>query len=534
MAAIGILNPKAEYARANEAFMVNLTAARGLQDILKSNLGPMGTMKMLVSGAGDVRITKDGNELLTNMQIMHPTASMIARTSASMDSMTGDGSTSTVLLIGEILKKADAYISDGVHPRMIAKGLTLGQEHVLQFLESIKIPFSFGNEALQNISRISLRSKLPQQIADALVDVCVDAVMSIYNPEGNNVDLDMIEIMVMQNKLQTDTHLIKGLVLDHGSRHPDMPKSVSNAYILTCNVSLEYEKTEVNSGFFYKSAEAREMFVKAERDFIDARVRKIIDLKKKVCDGNTNSFVVINQKGIDPLSLEMLAKEGIIALRRAKRRNMERLMLACGGTAMNSLDELTEDCLGRAGQVYEHILGETKYTFVLDCVNPKSVTILIHGPALYATKQIEEAIKDSLRMMKNAFEDKCVMPGGGAVELALNKSLLKFMEDVDGKKRLGVKVLAESLLIIPQALATNSGFDPIETLTLLDYEMVQQKLPNIGLDLSTGQPISTPERGIFDNYSVKRQSIISAIVIASNILVVDDIMRAGLPSLKGE
>lgn len=435
MAAIGILNPKAEYARANEAFMLNLSAARGLQDIMKANLGPKGTMKMLVSGAGDVRITKDGSELLTNMQIMHPTASLIARTSASMDASTGDGSTSTVILIGEILKKADLYISEGVHPRMIAKGLAEGRESIAESLDTLKIPFPLDKNLLCNVAKTSLRSKLPEEVADKLIEVCVEAFMSIYNPEGNSSDLNMIEIMVMQHKLQTDTRLIKGLVLDHGARHHDMPKSVSNAYILTCNVSLEYEKTEVNSGFFYKSAEEREVFVKAERELVDIRVKQIIDLKKRVCDGNDKGFVVINQKGIDPLSLEMLAKENIIALRRAKRRNMERLMLACGGTAMNNLDDLSEDCLGKAGQVYEHVLGETKYTFVLDCDNPRSVTILIHGPAIYATKQIEDAVKDALNAMKNALDDSSVLPGGGAVEMALHKILMKFMETISGKFR---------------------------------------------------------------------------------------------------
>merc|ERR1719191_645858 len=174
-----------------------------------------------------------------------------------------------------------------------------------------------------------------------------------------------------------DTQLVRGIVMDHGARHPDMAKRVENAYILTCNVSLEYEKTEVNSGFFYKTAAEREQMVAAERQFIDERVRRIIELKKQVVgDDKTKGFVVVNQKGIDPLSLDMLAKAGIVALRRAKRRNMERLTLACGGQAMNSVDELTPDCLGQAGLVYEHILGESKFTFVEKCANPKSVTIM--------------------------------------------------------------------------------------------------------------------------------------------------------------
>lgn len=243
-----------------------------------------------------------------------------------------------------------------------------------------------------------------------LTDVCVDAILSIKQGD-KPVDLHMVELMEMQHKTDTDTQLVRGLVLDHGSRHPDMPKRVTNAYILTCNVSMEYEKSEVNSGFFYKTAEEREKLVLAEREFIEQRVKKVIALKRKLCDGTNKSFVVINQKGIDPMSLDLLAKEGIIALRRAKRRNMERLALACGGIAMNSFDDLQESQLGFAGIVYEHVLGENKYTFVEECKNPQSVTILMKGPNKHTLTQIKDAVRDGLRAINNAVDDKAVVPG---------------------------------------------------------------------------------------------------------------------------
>merc|ERR1712112_697125 len=201
-----------------------------------------------------------------------------------------------------------------------------------------------------------------------------------------------------QHRSEMETQLVKGLVLDHGGRHPDMPKRLENCYILTCNVSLEYEKTEVNSGFFYKSAEDREKLVVAERKFIEDRVQKILELKRKVCTKeNGKTFVVINQKGIDPMSLDALAKEGILALRRAKRRNMERLALACGGVAMNSVDDMDESILGYAGIVYEHVLGENKFTFVEQCANPLSVTILMKGPNKHTLTQVKDAVRDGLR-----------------------------------------------------------------------------------------------------------------------------------------
>ncbi|XP_030880216.1 T-complex protein 1 subunit zeta [Leptonychotes weddellii] len=473
MAAVKTLNPKAEVARAQAALAVNISAARGLQDVLRTNLGPKGTMKMLVSGAGDIKLTKDGNVLLHEMQIQHPTASLIAKVATAQDDITGDGTTSNVLIIGELLKQADLYISEAV----------------------------------------------------------VDSILAIKK-QDEPIDLFMVEIMEMKHKSETDTSLIRGLVLDHGARHPDMKKRVEDAYILTCNVSLEYEKTEVNSGFFYKSAEEREKLVKAERKFIEDRVKKIIELKKKVCGDSDKGFVVINQKGIDPFSLDALAKEGIVALRRAKRRNMERLTLACGGVALNSFDDLNPDCLGYAGLVYEYTLGEEKFTFIEKCNNPRSVTLLIKGPNKHTLTQIKDAIRDGLRAVKNAIDDGCVVPGAGAVEVAMAEALIKYKPSVKGRAQLGVQAFADALLIIPKVLAQNSGFDLQETLVKVKAEHSESG-QLVGVDLNTGEPMVAAEVGIWDNYCVKKQLLHSCTVIATNILLVDEIMRAGMSSLKG-
>jgi len=528
MAAISMLNPKAEFVRAAQALSLNVSAAKGIQEVMKTNLGPKGTMKMLVSGSGDIKITKDGNVLLQEMQIQHPTASLIARASTAMDDITGDGTTSTVLLIGELLKQADSYISEGVHPRVIAEGFNIARSTTLEYLETLKKPIEADREVLLKVAKTALNTKLPPSIADVLTEVCVDAVLSIRAP-NKEIDLHMVEIMTMKNKTEAESALVKGLVLDHGSRHPNMPKRVTNAYILTCNVSLEYEKTEVNSGFFYKTAEEREKLVASERNFIEQRVLKIIELKKKVCAGNDKGFVVINQKGIDPISLDMLAKEGIMALRRAKRRNMERLALACGGEALNSFEDMGPDSLGFAGLVYEYVLGENKYTFVTECPNPLSVTALIHGPSDYTINQIKDALRDGLRAVKNAIDDKCVVYGGGAVEIQVRRKLLKLAEATKEKHRIGIQAFADALLIIPKVLATNSGYDPQEVIAKLDFDSPSP----MGLNLETGEPMLPEDTGVFDNYCVKRQSFCASTLLASNLLLVDEVMRAGLSSLKG-
>ncbi|CAB0036934.1 unnamed protein product [Trichogramma brassicae] len=445
---------------------------------------------------------------------------------------TGDGTTTTVLLIGELLKQADNYITEGLHPRILVQGLELAKAKILEVLEKCKVPIAeITKEALTDVASTALRTKLHPSLADKLTDICVEALLEIRQGESD-IDLHMVEIMEMQHRTSADTTLIKGLVLDHGARHPDMPKRLENCYILTCNVSLEYEKTEVNSGFFYKTAEEREKLVNAERQFIDNRVKKVIELKRKVCANNDKSFVLINQKGIDPPSLDALAKEGIIALRRAKRRNMERLSLACGGQAMNSFDDLLPEHLGYAGLVYEHVLGETKYTFVENCQKPNSVTILLKAPNKYTLAQLKDAVYDGLRAIKNAIDDRAVIPGAGAFEIAAYMALQEYKNEVKGKQRLGVQAFADALLVVPKTLAVNSGYDSQDTIVKLQEEAVALDLP-VGLDINSGETLDPRAAGIYDNFIVKKQIINSCSIIASNLLLVDEIMRAGLSSLKG-
>ncbi|EPZ35942.1 T-complex protein 1 zeta subunit [Rozella allomycis CSF55] len=517
-AAVKLINPGADVARSSQTLQINTTAAGGLQEVVKTNLGPKGTLKMLVGGAGDIKCTKDGK------QIQHPTAALIARAATAQDDITGDGTTTIVLMIGELLKMANRYLADGLHPRVITEGFEIAKNEALKLLEEFKLKINIDREVLVNVARASLRTKVHRDLADALTEAVVDAVLAIKK-DGEPIDLHMVEIMKMQRNADTDTRLVKGLVMDHGARHPDMPKRVENAYILTLNVSLEYEKTEVNSGFFYSSAEQREKLVESERKFIDDRVRKLVEFKKQVCDGTDKSFVIINQKGIDPLSLDILAKHGILALRRAKRRNMERLQLACGGVAQNSVDELSPEVLGYAGLVYEQVLGDDKFTFIENVKNPLSVSILIKGPNSHTLTQINDAVRDGLRAVKNAIEDNSVVPGAGAFNVAAYNHLMKFKDSVKGRAKFGVDAYAQALLVIPKTLAANAGLDVQDAIVA-----VQEAASNghvAGLDLSTGEAMDPAVEGIWDNYRVHRH-----ILHSSNLLLVDEMMRAGRSSLK--
>uniref|UniRef100_A0A6N2L5Q5 Uncharacterized protein n=1 Tax=Salix viminalis TaxID=40686 RepID=A0A6N2L5Q5_SALVM len=395
---IRLLNPNAEVLNKSAALHMNINAAKGLQDVLKSNLGPKGTIKMLVG-----------------------------------DDISGDGTTST-----------------------IAKRATL------QFLEKFKTPVVMGDEPdreiLKMVARTALRTKLHEALADQLTDIVVNSVLCIRKPE-------LGEIMHMRHKFDVDTRLVQGLVLDHGSRHPDMKRRAENCFILTGNVSLEYEKSEINAGFFYSNAEQREAMVIAERRQVDERVQKIIELKNKVCSGTDNNFV-----------------------------------------AVNSVESLTPDCLGWAGLVYEHILGEEKYTFVENVKNPHSCTILIKGPNDHTIAQIKDAVR--------------------AFEFAARKHLInEVKKTVKGRAQLGVEAFADALLVVPKTLAENSGLDTQDEIVTLTGEHDRDNI--VGLNLQTGGPLDPQMEGIFDNYSVKRQLINSGPVIASQLLLVDEVIRAG-------
>jgi T-complex protein 1 subunit zeta len=537
MSSISTLNPKAELVRAAMALELNVSGARGLQEVMKSNLGPKGTIKMLVSGSGDIQLTKDGNVLLHKMHIQHPTAAMIGKACTAQDDVTGDGTTSTVLLIGELLKMAEQNVAEGVHPRVLTEGFDLAKDIALKVLDDIKHRAPVDRALLVQLARTALRTKLHEKLADHITECVVDAILAIKE-EGKPVDLHMIEKMDMQHRSEMDTQLVKGIVMDHGARHPDMPKRVTNAYIMTCNVSFEYEKTEVNSGFFYKTSEEREKMVVAERAFITERVMKVIELKKKLCDapgveGEKRNFVVINQKGIDPPALDLFAANGIVALRRAKRRNMERLTLACGGEQINQIDDLLDASnLGHAGLVYEHVLGEDKYTFVEETSQTKSVTLLIKGPNKHTITQIKDAINDGLRAVFNALEDGCVIPGGSAYEIAAHSRLMHaYHNEVKGRAKLGVKAFADAMLVIGKTLAVNGGFDPQETMLKVLDEYTSAKRP-VGVDVNTGEPMFPDEQGVWDNYIVKKNMVASAHALASNLILVDEVMRAGMTSLK--
>eukprot|EP01059_Diplonema_ambulator_P014025 TRINITY_DN24816_c0_g1_i4.p1 TRINITY_DN24816_c0_g1~~TRINITY_DN24816_c0_g1_i4.p1 ORF type:complete len:548 (+),score=187.52 TRINITY_DN24816_c0_g1_i4:90-1646(+) len=512
-----------------------MSGAKGLMNVLRTNLGPMGTMKMLVGGAGQIKMTKDGSVLLGEMQIQHPTAALIARAATAMDDETGDGTTSTVIMIGEALAHADELMAEGIHPRTIAEGFDKAATEAIKFLDTRKLPLTPENERemLDTIAKSSLSTKIQAELVDNLAAGLVDAILTIRKPD-EQIDLHMVEVMHMKHKLGSETQFIPGLVLDHGGRHPEMPKYIENCYILACNVSLEYEKSELNSGFYYKTAEQKEKMANAERKTVDDRCHAIVELKNKICpEGSDKHLVVINQKGIDPLSLDILARNGILGLRRAKRRNMERIALCCGGECVNHFDDLNESVLGYAGKVHEHVLGEEKYTFIEDPKTPMSGTILIKGPNEHTIAQIKEAVRDGLRAVRNAIEDGCVVAGAGDFESAAKVHLDHFADSSEVKNQLTpcIKAFGDALMGVPKVLAESAaegGAAPALRHTLLRHQREAYGTESrFGLDLDAGCVTDPVAAGVVDNFRVKRQQLEATAVIATQLLLIDEVIKAG-------
>ncbi|KAL0237366.1 hypothetical protein PCE1_000763 [Barthelona sp. PCE] len=526
-AAVQALNPYSEVVKRADAMGVIIAGARGLQEVLKTNLGPRGTLKMLVSGGNEIRITKDGACLLHEMQIQLPTAQIIARAATSQDEFTGDGTTSLIVLIGELMKEAQLLHMEGIHPRIISDGMEIAKKKTFELLKDFSVKEDVtSRENLIKVARTCIRTKVDNELADQLSEIVVDAVN--YIKRDDMIDLHMVERMHMKHRTANDTVLVKGLVLDHGSRHPGMPSELENCHVLFMNVSLEYEKTTINSSMVYKTAEKRDELIRAERKIIDDRVRKIIALKREICSGEreNHGFVIFNMAGVDSVSLQMLADEGILALRRAKRRNLERFVRSVGGTALRSLDNVTEADLGFADRIREVALGEEKYTFVEGCPKTQSVTILIRGSTNYTIARTKDAIRDGLRAVKNTYDDNMLVPGAGAFEIFAHRELMDFSRTIKGRRRLGVEAFAKALLVIPKTLAKNAGLDAQDTIIAIQDELGGEHA--VGVDLDTGKAMHPTLLGIFDNYKVKRHLIQSAASILANLIACDEIIAGGI------
>ncbi|MBS7610201.1 TCP-1/cpn60 chaperonin family protein [Candidatus Bathyarchaeota archaeon] len=517
-----ILKEGTTRSRGREAQRNNITAASIIAETVKTSLGPRGMDKMLVDSLGDVTITNDGATILKEMDVQHPAAKMMVEIAKAQDTEVGDGTTSVVVLTGELLTKAQELIDLKVHPTLIVEGYKKGAEQALEYLRQIAIKVQpEDKETLKKIAMTAMGTKSVAENKEFLASIAVDAILQVaQRVDGEyRVDLDDVKVEKKAGESLMDTKLIQGIALDKEVVHPGMPKLVRNAKIALLNCPMEIEKTEFDAKINIETPEQ----IKA---FLDEETRMLKQMVEKVKAAGAN--VVFCQKGIDDAAQHFMAKEGILAVRRVKESDMQKLAKATGAKIATSLDELRPEDLGYAELVEERKLGEDKWTFIEGCKNPRSVTILVRGGADKVVEEAERSLHDALCVIKDVVQRPAILAGGGAPEAEVALRIKRWAEQLTGREQLAVLKFAEALEVIPSALAENAGLDPIDIIVALRAAHEKGETWS-GVDVFNGKVSDMSKLEVLEPLIVKEQVIKSATEAATTILRIDDVIAAGKP-----
>jgi len=520
---IYILKEGTERTRGRTAQSNNIYAARLIAETVKSTLGPRGMDKMLVDSMGDVVITNDGATILKEIDVAHPAAKMVIEVAKTQDAECGDGTTTSVILTGELLKVAGDLLEKGIHPTTITAGYQMAAREALKVLESIAIPIKKNDTAtLRRIASTSLNSKNISYNSELISDIVVKACTSIAETsEGKNGEttVDIAENILVQKAKGgslEDTELIQGIILDKERVHSGMPMTVKNAKIALVNAALEIKKTEVDAKIEITAPNQLEAFLAQEEKTLKDMVAKV---------QKSGATVLITQKGIDDLAQHYLSKAGIYAVRRAKKSDMEKLAKATGADIVNTLDDLSAKSLGKAGSVEERKIGEDKFTFVTECPSAKAVSILLRGGTEHVVDEAERAMHDALSVVAVALEDGKMTPGGGAAATEIAFRLREFATTVGGREQLAVEAFADAVEVVPRTLAENAGLDELDI--LLNLRRAHKKgEKNAGVNVFTGKIEDMVANHVIEPLRVGTQEIKASTEAAVMILRIDDVIAA--------
>jgi len=533
-----ILREGSERTRGRDAQSRNILAAKTIAAAVKSTLGPKGMDKMLVDSMGDVVITNDGATILKEMDIEHPAAKMMVEIAKTQDEEVGDGTTSAVVIAGELLKRAEDLLEQEVHPTLIVTGYRLAAEKAYEILKELtKDVTPDDTETLKKIATTSMTGKGAEVARELLTDLAVESVRAIAE-KGGKIDIDHIKLDKKTGGSKEDTVLIKGMLIDKERVHSGMPKLVENAKIALVNSALEIEKTEVDAKIEITSPDQMKAFLDEEERMLKSMVDKIKE---------SSANVLFCQKGIDDIVQHYLAKEGILAVRRVKESDMKKLASATGGKVLTTLEEIRPEDLGDAGVVEERKIGGEEMIFVENCQNPKAVSILLRGGTEHVVDELERGMYDALRVTACAVEDGKYVAGGGATEIELALRLRDYAATVGGREQLAIQAFADAVEVIPRALAENAGLDPIDMLVAL-RSAHEAGNKNAGLDVFKGEPADMLKASVIEPLRIKTQAISSATESATMILRIDDVIAAtaakppaggmppggGYPGMEGE
>jgi len=514
-----ILKEGASQTKGRDAQKNNIAAAKLIAEVVKTSLGPRGMDKMLVDGLGDVTITNDGATILKEIDVQHPAAKMMVEISKATDNEVGDGTSSVVVLAGALIEKAEELITKDVHPTIIVDGYRKSALKAIEIFNHLAQKIDGGNKSeLIKVARTSMQTKLVSKESAELSEVVVNAALQVseQNESGYVVDIDDVKVEKKAGGSLRDTKLIKGIVLDKEVVHGGMPKRVEKAKIALINSALEIEKTEFDAKININSPDQMKMFLEEENKMLKNMVDKII---------SSGANVAICQKGIDDVAQHYLAKSNVLAVRRVKESDMTKLSRATGARMVNNLEDLGSKDLGMADLVEERKVETDKWVFIEGCKHPKAVTILIRGGSQRVVDEAERSVHDALSVTKDVMEKPLIVAGGGSPESYVAGKLRDWSSTLSGREQLAADKFAESLEVIPLALAENAGMDPIDTLTELRSKQAKGSKWS-GIDARGGKIVDMSKLDIVEPLSVKEQIIKSATEVASMILRIDDVIAS--------
>jgi len=521
-----ILREGSQRSVGREAQRSNISAAKIVADIVRSSLGPKGMDKMLVESFGDITITNDGAIILKEMDIQHPVAKMMVEVAKAQDDEVGDGTTTAVVLAGELLTKAEELIDKDVHPTVIVDGYRKASERSLEIIKQLALKVQpTDKQMLKHVAEVSQSGKSLREYSDHIANLSIDAVLQISEKTetGFKAEVDDIKIEKKTGQSTNDTTLIRGIVLDKEVVHSGMPKRVENAKIALLNCPLEVEKTEFDAKINITEPEQMKAFLDEEEKMLREMVEKV---------AKTGANVLICQKGVDDIAQHFLAKKGILTVRRASEKDMEKLSKATGAKMVTNLDDLTAQQLGSAQLVEEKKVADDKMTFIEGCKDPKAVTILIRGGTERMIDETERSIHDSLCVVRDVVRDPRVVAGGGAVEVEVASQLRRWAQGLSGREQLAAIAFADAMEGVPLALAENSGLDPIDMLAdLRSHHDKGEKWA--GIDIFEGKVTDLSKSNIYEPVVVKEQAVKSATEAVTMILKIDDVIAAGKPREAG-
>ena len=498
----------------------NIMAAKLVAETVRTTLGPKGMDKMLVDSLNDIVVTNDGVTILEEMQIEHPAAKMIVEVAKTQEDEVGDGTTTAVVLAGELLKSAESLLEKDVHPTVIAKGYRIAAEKAQEILNSLAENISEKDTGLlKQIAVTAMTGKGAEHSKEKLAEIAVAAILQIATKENATliIDSDNVKLQKKVGAGTEDSELVQGIVLDKERAHSSMPRFIKNAKIALIDSAVEIRSSETDAKIQITDPNKLQAFVDAEEKILKRMVDKIIASKANV---------IFCQKGIDDVAQYYLAKAGIYAARRIKESDMEALAKATGASIIYNLDTLTQKDLGNAGLVEEIKVGDEEMTYVRECKNPKAVTILIRGGTAHVVDEVERAMKDAIGDISAALKIGKVVAGAGSIEVELSKELRKFSNSLSGREQLAVLAFADSLEIIPRTLAENAGLDPIDMLTELKSQH-DKKIKWAGIDAFSGKVVDAWKAGVIEPLKIKTQAVKSASEVAELILRIDDVIASG-------